>query len=70
MFNFFTRKKKVTKDELLNALSNFENAFAKAESSFMECHKAMNSVLALFPSEDTAVVGSTLGDMVKKATAQ
>lgn len=48
----------------------FENAFAKVESSFMECHKAMNSVLALFPSEDTAVVGSTLGDMVKKATAQ
>ena len=70
MFNFFTRKKKVTKDELLNALSNFENAFAKVESSFMECHKAMNSVLALFPSEDTAVVGSTLGDMAKKAAAQ
>lgn len=59
MFNIFTRKK-ATKDELLNALNNFENAFAKAESSFMECHKALNSVLALFPSEDTATVGSTV----------
>lgn len=58
MFNIFTRKKKATKDELLNALNNFENAFAKAESSFMECHKALNSILALFPSEDTAAVGS------------
>lgn len=59
MFNIFTRKK-ATKDELLNALNNFENAFAKAEASFMECHKALNSVLALFPSEDTAAVGSTV----------
>ena len=59
MFNIFTRKK-ATKDELLNALNNFENAFAKAESSFMECHKALKSVLALFPSEDTAAVGRTV----------
>ena len=59
MFNIFTRKK-ATKDELLNALNNFENAFAKAESSFMECHKALKSVLALFPSEDPAAVGSTV----------
>jgi hypothetical protein len=43
MFNIFTRKQ-ATKDELLNALNNFENAFAKAESSFMECHAALWNV--------------------------